>query len=47
MGLAMGNLPRGFNMPSTFDLGELYLDELRIRGYITEASFSTHFSSAA
>ena len=46
-GLAMNNTPRGFNMPSAFNLGDLYLDELRTLGYITEASFSTHFTSSS
>ena len=34
-------------MPSAFNLGDLYLDELRTLGYITEASFSTHFTSSS
>ena len=34
-------------MPGYFTVSELYIDLLRVMGYISETSFSTHFTSNA
>ena len=44
LGLAQGEIPRGFNMPKYFNVGELYVDYLRLLGHINEKAFSTHFT---
>ena len=44
LGLALGDNPQGFNMPGYYTVSELYLDLLRVMGYISEKSFSTHFT---
>jgi len=44
MGLAQGRTPRGFNIPSDFEVGPLFLDTLSFAQHITEKAFSTRFS---
>ena len=44
LGLTLGGNTQGFNMPGYYTVSELYLDLLRVMGYISEKSFSTHFT---
>lgn len=46
VGLALGGTPRGFNMPSYYKLGYLYLDFLRVLGHVEQKTFSTSFAGA-
>ena len=44
LGLAQGEIPRGFNMPKYYNVGELFINYLRLLGHIRELAFSTHFT---
>ena len=44
-GLAMGYSSIGMNaIERGYNQGDLFLDEIRLLGHITETSFSTHFT---